>query len=429
MATNNAAERPFAVAKAYLHIYASMKLSNLAKFSLSMCNGSHRMAGPQGKKAHTKNRAVEGAGMAITADSHLQEVVTKLCTVRRSKYGRDKVGNKPGSISELLTLKYEGDKEKSKLRRLAKEEEEKAAMAKKHLNKSIKFNISVEEPLAKTAADLHLHLKSLDHKKGVCLAFLKRQFDARITRAEAEGYNYDTLPLRFRSLHTKKLVKTPQDDKEPLDYLAKLVEAMIKVDAKRTFGNEISLTGLLRKTPVLEAETTNPIATQAKKDMDAYLVSQAEQVDDPWLLLLEQDYKGQVCFVHDIAARHKLYRVASISYWASTKYEFANWEATLEPIHLGSDGSCYVHDDDSVIGPNGNKITKAKSLRGYIIAQYIDGDEEEPERTHCVDEYMTNALDKHSRYEGKRLENSAALSNRTSSRPATLPHAHPTTRQ
>ena len=149
-------------------------------------------------------------------------------------------------------------------------------MAKKHLNKSIKFNISVEEPLAKTAADLHLHLKSLDHKKGVCLAFLKRQFDARITRAEAEGYNYDTLPLRYRSVHTKKLVKTPQDDTEPLDYLA-----MIKVDAKRTFGNEITLTGLLRKTPVLDAETTNPIATQAKKDMDAYLVFQAEQVNDP----------------------------------------------------------------------------------------------------------------------------------------------------
>ncbi len=96
--------------------------------------------------------------MAITADSRLQEVVTKLCTVRRSKYGRDKIGNKPGSISELLTMKYEGDKEKSYQRWLAKEEEDKAAMAKKHLNKSIKFNISVEEPLAKTAADLHLHL-------------------------------------------------------------------------------------------------------------------------------------------------------------------------------------------------------------------------------------------------------------------------------
>jgi hypothetical protein len=37
-----------------------------------------------------------------------------------------------------------------------------------------------------------------------------------------------------------------------------------------------------------------------------------------------------VCFVNDIAARHKLNRVAKISFWSSTKYEYANWEATLE---------------------------------------------------------------------------------------------------
>jgi hypothetical protein len=45
---------------------------------------------------------------------------------------------------------------------------------------------------------------------------------------------------------------------------------------------------------VLETETTNSISTEAKKPMDDYLVSQAEQVDDPWLLFLEKEYKGQV---------------------------------------------------------------------------------------------------------------------------------------
>jgi hypothetical protein len=178
---------------------------------------------------------------------------------------------------------------------------------------------------------------------------------------------------------------------------------MIVIDAKRTFPDEIALSGLLRKTPVLDADTTNPIATQAKKNMDAYLVSQAEQVDDPWLLLLEKEYKGQVCFVHDIAARHKLFRVARIFYWVSTKYDYANWEATLEPIHLRADGSCFVHEDDCAIGPNGMNITKAKSLIGYIVAQYIDGDDKEPERTVCVDEYMSHALDKFARYEAKRV--------------------------
>jgi hypothetical protein len=113
--------------------------------------------------------------------------------------------------------------------------------------------------------------------------------------------------------------------------------------------------------------------------MDHYLVSRAEQVDDPWLLFLEKEYEGKVCFLHGIAARHKLYCVARISYWPSMKTHYANWEATLEPIHLSSDGTYFVHDDDAVSGPGGTRITKAKSYRGYIVAQYIHGDDEDPE--------------------------------------------------
>ncbi len=94
----------------------------------------------------------------------------------------------------------------------------------------------------------------------------------------------------------KKFVKTPQDNGDPLTYLPDLVAAMINIDSKRTFRDEIALSGLLRKTPVLEKDTTNPISTEAKKQMDEYLVLQVEQVDDPWLLLLEKVYKGQVCF-------------------------------------------------------------------------------------------------------------------------------------
>jgi hypothetical protein len=244
----------------------------------------------------------------------------------------------------------------------------------------------------------------MDYKKGICVSYLKRQFDARMTRAEAENYDYTGIPARFRSEHTGKLVKSGSKGEDQLPYLTDVVSRMIAIDSKRTFGEDIALSGLLRNTPVLEAETTNPISTTAKKQMDAYLVSQAEQADDPWLLLLESEYKGQVCFLNDIASRHKLYRVARISYWPSTKYEYANWEATMEPIHLSCDGSYYVHDNDSVIGPSGIKITKANSCKGYIVAQYIYGDDEEPERTVCVDEYIANALTKHATH----LANSAA---------------------
>ena len=110
-------------------------------------------------------------------------------------------------------------------------------------------------------------------------------------------------------------------------------------------------------------------------------------------------------------------------------YDYANWEATLEPIHLAPDGSCFVHDDDSVIGPNGNKITKAKSYLGFIVAQYIDGDDKDPERTQCVDEYMSDALEKFSRLETKRANNYAALPKTTSGRPTARLHARTTSRK
>jgi hypothetical protein len=141
--------------------------------------------------------------------------------MRRAKYGRKQIGLKPGTISELLTTNFENDKQKVNDRRLAKEAEEKAKMAKKHLNKSVKFNVAVEEPFAKTAMELH-----------AWLILIKRQFDARITRAEADAYSYDSLPVRFRSSHTKKLAKNPQDDVDPMTYLSDLLVAMIHLDSK-----------------------------------------------------------------------------------------------------------------------------------------------------------------------------------------------------
>ncbi len=41
LCTNNPAERPFAVAKAYMKIYQSMSIRTLAGFGLSICNMAH----------------------------------------------------------------------------------------------------------------------------------------------------------------------------------------------------------------------------------------------------------------------------------------------------------------------------------------------------------------------------------------------------
>jgi hypothetical protein len=93
-----------------------------------------------------------------------------------------------------------------------------------------------------------------------------------------------------------------------------------------------------------------------------------------------------------------LYRVAKISYWPSTKQHYANWEATLEPVHLDTLGEPFVADEDVILGPRGMRLTKSGSLLGYIVAQYIDGDDEDPVHTQCVDLYIEDALPKHRAY-------------------------------
>ncbi len=69
-------------------------------------------------------------------------------------------------------------------------------------------------------------------------------------------------------------MKNPQDDADPMAYLSDLLVAMINLDSKRSFRSDIQLSGLLRQTPVLEVDTTNPIATEVEKKKDAYLVAQ-----------------------------------------------------------------------------------------------------------------------------------------------------------
>ena len=44
-------------------------------------------------------------------------------------------------------------------------------------------------------------------------------------------------------------------------------------------------------------------------------------------------------------------------------------------------------------------MTRANKLIGYILAEYIDGDDAEPTRSDCVDRYYAfNAIEKHHAY-------------------------------
>ncbi len=88
----------------------------------------------------------------------------------------------------------------------------------------------------------------------------------------------------------------------------------------------------------------------------------------------------------------------------SNKSRYANWEATLEPVNLLPSGEFTVPDEATVLGPKGIKLTKSKALLGYILAQYIDGDDEEPTRSDCVDLYIEYAIEKLKAYLFKLLQ-------------------------
>ncbi len=189
---------------------------------------------------------------------------------------------------------------------------------------------------------------------------------------------------------------TPSDNQNEMEYLKDSVMLMMKADSRRgTCGQaEVALSGLLRKVPTLNVNSTNARALKLRQELEERVAIKATQGDDPWLVYLTDEYVSKICFLHDIAERHKLYRVCKIAYWTSTKTRFANWEATLEPVHLSTEGQFYVADEDVVLGPKGIRVTKSKVLLGYILAQYIDGDDEELTRSDCVDIYIENALDK-----------------------------------
>jgi hypothetical protein len=122
------------------------------------------------------------------------------------------------------------------------------------------------------------------------------------------------------------------------------------------------------------------------------------QSDDPWLVNLDLEYVGKLCFLHDISLRHKLYRICRIAFWPSTKKRYASWEGTMEPVHVHVDGGLYQLDDDVLLMSNGTTVTKADKLIGYILAEYIDGDDAEPTCSDCVDRYAFNAKEKHHAY-------------------------------
>jgi hypothetical protein len=239
----------------------------------------------------------------------------------------------------------------------------------------------------------------LDHAVGTCGQYLRRQIKARMTRAVVDEFTYPSIGLKYRRQKGHRLQLTPKDNQDILQYLHELLLLMMHADSKRhVTDSNVPVIGLIRKLPVLEEATTTVVTREAKLQQEIAVGMAASQGDDPWLVQLQEEYLHKLCFLSDIPARHKLYRICKISYLPSNKTSFACWEATMEPVHEGHLGDIYVADEDVVIGTQGIRLTRAKALLGYVLAQYIDGDNSEPTTSELVHILMLDALAKYRLY-------------------------------
>ena len=157
LSTNNAAERPFGIAKAYCKIYPSMNLRTLASFSLSAANGSHRAAATPGKQKRTAHGTVFGGGAALTAAPEVQAAVTTLCSVRRVKKGKVTVFLDSNHAAKIVAAAAR--RERKRLEGIAEQQ-------RKDAEKGVRFNTAMEETLAQNGEAIEAHLEMLGHAKG-----------------------------------------------------------------------------------------------------------------------------------------------------------------------------------------------------------------------------------------------------------------------
>ena len=208
-----------------MKIYQTLSLRTLASFSLSMTNGSHRPAESKGKQQRTANNQTRECGTALNVAPTLKLIVTKLCSVKKVRVGK---------VTAKLDAIFETNSKRADDRRVQRKEEEMAAETRRIQKKGVKFNTNLEEPLAPTIGDLMAHLQAMGNAVGVSKDYLKRQFNARMMRADLDGFKYPSIGAEYRAKTKKAKIKmTPSDNRNEIEYLQALLVLMMKADAKR----------------------------------------------------------------------------------------------------------------------------------------------------------------------------------------------------
>ncbi len=125
----------------------------------------------------------------------------------------------------------------------------------------------------------------------------------------------------YRDKKGKRLKMTPTNGEDKHQYLKQLVLLMMRADGRRQPSTAFAptLAGLVWLNPIINLASTDPLSTKAKARQDLDIGLKVAQSDDPWLVNLNLEYVGKLCFLHDISLRHKLYRICRIAFWPSTK--------------------------------------------------------------------------------------------------------------
>jgi hypothetical protein len=127
-------------------------------------------------------------------------------------------------------------------------------------------------------------MEAMGNAVGVCKDYLKRQYNARLMRAEKNEFNYPSIGDEYRANTKKRKMKMrPSDNQNEIEYLQELVILMMKVNSRRGAidNEEVTLSGLVRKVSTLNIHSTNARALKLRQDMEDRISLKATQGDDP----------------------------------------------------------------------------------------------------------------------------------------------------
>ena len=381
---NNHAERPFAVLRSFAKSYPALSLRNLAWLSHSLVNGTHRPARTFGTTEDKHGNHMHEAGIAVTAHPHLKRAVNAVCSVRRKNIGE-------------VTLMVRAAQNEDKVEQIATR---KRKAAEKHANnlrlKACKA-AKVDEAEHTAAHDLVLcvneleeQLSARENNKQSRITFLKKQFDARVLGDLKR--TYDSIGLEYRK-RGGGLRKCPENKKEELPYLTKLVKMMIAEDQDTLGLNSMTLPSssfeYIRFLPTISAEFANPKVKEMKDKFEAEVAEQSAPIDDPVYVDLAGKYMGAILYDYETRASWKLYRITSIQFVKSFALQRPScWEATCKPVYRdAATGHFLVPADQRVAN---SKIIKTTALQGYALAEYREGLGNAPNHLPWVEQYIAH---------------------------------------